>query len=163
MKLFRGIQNSVKIGQKYRELHAWLLLVACAIKHCCVTLSIFILLTVTRISKRTRQNFMWNAHSLSFVCVLWSCNGAGGSRRPRTQGHTKWDLWGTEWDRYKWRTEAGGGVPPTKFRRRSKIVPNSTRLWKRLKIAQFRMPTPHDVRKKGSKFLKLPRFAIVLH
>ena len=32
-----------------------------------------------------------------------------------------------------------------------------------LKIAEFRMPTPQDVRKKGSKILKLPRFAIVLH
>jgi len=33
---------------------------------------------------------------------------------------------------------------------------NSTRLWKLLKIAEFRTPTPQDVRKKGSKFLKLP-------
>jgi hypothetical protein len=32
-----------------------------------------------------------------------------------------------------------------------------------LKIAEFRTPTPQDVRKKGSKILKLPRFAIVLH
>jgi len=31
------------------------------------------------------------------------------------------------------------------------------------KIAEFRTPTPQDVRKKGSKILKLPRFAIVLH
>ena len=46
--------------------------------------------------------------------------------------------------------------PPTKFRRPSKIVPNSTRLWKLLKIAEFRKPTPQDVRKKGSKILKLP-------
>jgi len=56
----------------------------------------------------------------------------------------------------------GGGVggfkhpPPTKFRRPSKIVPNSTRLWKLLKIAECRRPTPQDVRKKGSKILKLP-------
>ena len=35
-------------------------------------------------------------------------------------------------------------------------VPNSTRLWKLLKIAEFRTPTPQDVRKKGSKILKLP-------
>ena len=34
--------------------------------------------------------------------------------------------------------------------------PNSTRLWKLLKIAEFRMPTPQDVRQKGSKVLKLP-------
>ena len=53
----------------------------------------------------------------------------------------------------------GGGFnppPPPKFRRPSKIVPNSIRLWKLLKIAEFRMPTPQDVRKKGSKILKLP-------
>ena len=30
-------------------------------------------------------------------------------------------------------------------------------------VAEYRMPTPQDVRKKGSKILKLPRFAIVLH
>ena len=53
--------------------------------------------------------------------------------------------------------------PPPKFRKPSKIVPNSTRLWKLLKIAEFRTPTSQDVRKKGSKILKLPRFAIVLH
>ena len=53
--------------------------------------------------------------------------------------------------------------PPPKFRRPSKIVPNSTRVWKLLKIVEFRTPTPQDVRKKGSKIKKLPRFAIVLH
>ena len=54
--------------------------------------------------------------------------------------------------------------PPTpKFWRPSKIVPNSTRLWKLLKISEFRTPTPQDVWKKGSKILKLPRFAIILH
>jgi len=31
------------------------------------------------------------------------------------------------------------------------------------KMAEFRTPTPQDVRKEGSKILKLPRFAIVLH
>ena len=62
----------------------------------------------------------------------------------------------------KWRTEGGVGVwggstPPLKFRRPSNIVPNSTRLWKLLKIAEFTAPTPQDVRKKkGSKILKLP-------
>jgi hypothetical protein len=30
-------------------------------------------------------------------------------------------------------------------------------------IVEFRMPTPQDVWKKGSKILKLPRFATVLH
>jgi len=58
----------------------------------------------------------------------------------------------------------GGSIsPPPKFRRPPKIVPNSTRLWKLLKIAEFRTPNPQDVRKKGSKILKLPRFAIGLH
>jgi len=58
----------------------------------------------------------------------------------------------------------GGVQPPLpKFRKSSKIVPNSIRLWKLLKIAGFRTPTPQDVRKKGSNILKLPRFAIVLH
>ena len=53
----------------------------------------------------------------------------------------------------------GGGVqlsPTPKFRRPTKIVPNSTRLWKLLRIAEFRTPTPQDVRKKGNKILKLP-------
>ena len=49
-----------------------------------------------------------------------------------------------------------GVQTPPKFRRPSKIVPNSTWLWKLLKIAEFRTPTPQDVRKKGSKILKLP-------
>ena len=46
--------------------------------------------------------------------------------------------------------------PPPKFRRPSNIVLNSTRLWKLLKIAEFRTPTSQDIRKKGSKILKLP-------
>ena len=70
-------------------------------------------------------------------------------------------------DHTQWRTEGGLGCsnppPPPKFRRPSKIMPNSTRLWKLLKIVEFRTPTPQYVRKKGSKILKLPRFAIFLH
>ena len=56
------------------------------------------------------------------------------------------------------RTEGGVGVstPPPKFGRLSKNVPNSNRLRKQLKFAEFRKPTPQDVRKKGSKILKLP-------
>ena len=46
--------------------------------------------------------------------------------------------------------------PPPKLRRPSKTVPNSTRFEKLLKIAEFRTPTLQDVRKKGSKILKLP-------
>jgi len=48
----------------------------------------------------------------------------------------------------------GGGCgvqTPSKFRRPSKIVPNSTRLWKLLTFSEFRTPTPQDVQKKGSK------------
>jgi len=60
--------------------------------------------------------------------------------------------------REEWRTEGrfGGSTPPPKCRRPSKIVPNLTRLWKLLKIAEFRTPTPQGARKKGSKILKLP-------
>ena len=57
----------------------------------------------------------------------------------------------------------GVQTPPQKFWRPSEMVPNPSLLWKPLKIAEFRTPTPQDVRKKGSKILKLPRFAIVLH
>jgi hypothetical protein len=63
---------------------------------------------------------------------------------------------------YQWRTEGEGfGVfkPPSPeipkaLQNRAKINP--------IKIAEFRTPTHQDVRKKGSKILKLPRFAIVL-
>ena len=56
---------------------------------------------------------------------------------------------------YRW-GEFRGLNTPQKFQRPSKIVPNSIRLWKLLKIAEFRTPTPQFVRKKGSKILKLP-------
>ena len=56
-----------------------------------------------------------------------------------------------------------GVFNPPKFWRPSKIVPNSTRLWKLLKSAEFRTPTHQDVRKKGSNIPKLSRFTIVLH
>jgi len=52
-------------------------------------------------------------------------------------------------------TEGGVQTPP-KFRRPSKAVPNSTQLWKLLKVALFRMPTPQDIREEGSEILKLP-------
>jgi len=68
-------------------------------------------------------------------------------------------------DSTQWRAEGRRGFspPPPKFRRPSKIVPNAIRLWELLKIAEFRTTTPQDVRQKGSKILKLPRFAIGLH
>jgi len=46
--------------------------------------------------------------------------------------------------------------PPPKFRMPCKNVPNSTRLWKLLKISEFWTSTPKEVRKKSSKILKLP-------
>jgi len=45
--------------------------------------------------------------------------------------------------------------PPPKFRRPYKIMPNTSWLWKLLKIVEFTMPTHQDVWKKGSKILKL--------
>jgi len=59
------------------------------------------------------------------------------------------------WPPVAYRGGVGGSTPP-KLRTPSKIVPNSTRLWKLLKIAEFRTPTHQDVRKKDSKILKLP-------
>ena len=63
----------------------------------------------------------------------------------------------------QWRTEEGGrgwGVkPPPPQKKILKILQNRakiTRLWKLLRIAEFRTPTHQDVRKKGSKILKLP-------
>ena len=54
-----------------------------------------------------------------------------------------------------YRGEGGFEVfkPPPKFRRPSKIVPYSTPLWKLLKIAEFRTPTPPRCsEKKAVKF-----------
>jgi hypothetical protein len=67
----------------------------------------------------------------------------------------------------QWRTKGGGGLecstPPQKFRSPPKSCQTQPNLWKLLKTAEFRRPTPQYIRKKGSKILKLPRFAIVLH
>ena len=49
---------------------------------------------------------------------------------------------------------------PTK--NRAKLKPDCENL-KKKKNAEFRTPTHQDVRKKGSKILKLRRFAFVLH
>jgi len=59
------------------------------------------------------------------------------------------EMWSHQW-------RFGGVQPPPrqKFRRPSKIVPDSTLLRKLLKIDEFRTPTTQDVRKKGSKILK---------
>ena len=58
----------------------------------------------------------------------------------------------------------GWGVqPPSEIlkalQNRAKLNP----IVKTVKIAEFRTPTHQGVRKKGSKILKLYRFAIVLH
>ena len=53
----------------------------------------------------------------------------------------------------QWRTVGcgfGGQIPFPKFRRPSKIVPNSTLLWNVFnKNAEFKAPTPHDDRGEG--------------
>ena len=61
----------------------------------------------------------------------------------------------------------GGGVgvlkpPPRNFEGLPKLCQTQPDLRKLLKFAEFRMPTPQDIQKKGSKILKLPRFAIIL-
>ena len=63
------------------------------------------------------------------------------------------------------RAGGGSGVQtspeiPKALQNRAKTEPD---LWKLLNISEFRMPTPQDVRKKGSKILKQPRFPIFLH
>ena len=58
-----------------------------------------------------------------------------------------------------WGVQTPSEIPKT-LQNRAKTQPDLRKL---LKIAKFRTPTPQDVRKKGSKILKLPRFAIVLH
>ena len=65
----------------------------------------------------------------------------------------------------QWRTEGGLGcsTPPRNSEGPPKSCQTQPNLWKLLKIAEFRTPTPQDVRKKGSKIPKPPRFAIVLH
>ena len=68
------------------------------------------------------------------------------------------------WD--QWRTEGGLGFsnpPPRNSEDPPKLCQTQPDLWKVLKIAEFRTPTLKDVPKKGSKILKLRRFAIVLH
>ena len=65
----------------------------------------------------------------------------------------------------QWRIQGGGlgcSNPPKivkALQNRAKLNP----IVKTVKVAEFRKPTPQDVRKKGSKILKLPRFATVLH
>jgi len=52
--------------------------------------------------------------------------------------------------------------PPRNFEgptNRAKLNP----IVKTVKIAEFRKPTPQDIRKKGSKILKLSRFTVVFH
>ena len=53
--------------------------------------------------------------------------------------------------------------PPRNSKGPPKLCQTQPDLWKLLKIAEFRTPTPQDVRKKGSKILKLHRFAIFFY
>ena len=67
----------------------------------------------------------------------------------------------------QWRTEGGLGCSNPPPRNSEGTTKNRARLNAIVKtvktIAEFRMPTHQDVRKKGSKILKLCRFAFVLH
>jgi len=66
-----------------------------------------------------------------------------------------------------WRTEGGLGYstshPPRNSYGPSQLCQTQPELRQLLKTAEFRIPAPQDARKKGSKILKLRRFAIVLH
>ena len=53
--------------------------------------------------------------------------------------------------------------PPRNSEGPPKLCETQPDLRKLLKIAEFRTPTPQDVRKKGSKIRKPPRFAIFLY
>ena len=53
-----------------------------------------------------------------------------------------------------WGVQTPLPLPPSKFWRPSKILPNSTRLWELLKIPEFRKPVPQEVRK-GGKIKKI--------
>ena len=67
----------------------------------------------------------------------------------------------------QWRTKGGGlggfNPPPLQNSESPPKLCKLNLIWKLLKIAEFGAPTPQDVQKKGTKILKLPRFAIVLH
>ena len=69
----------------------------------------------------------------------------------------------------QWRTEGGSWGVQTPLTPRNSEGPPKNRVKLNAivkivkKIAEFRTPTHQDVPKKGSKILKLPKFAIVLH
>ena len=66
----------------------------------------------------------------------------------------------------QWHAEGGFGVFNPTSPEIPKALQNRAKLnliVKTVKNSEFRTPTPQDVRKKGSKILKLPTFAIVLH
>ena len=56
----------------------------------------------------------------------------------------------------------GGSTPPPETPKALQNRAKLNTIVKTVKFAEFRTPTTQDVRKKGSKILKLPRFAIVL-
>ena len=57
----------------------------------------------------------------------------------------------------------GVQTPPQNSKGPPKLCQTQPDFRKLLKTAEFRTPTPQDVLKKGSKILKLPRFAVVLY
>ena len=63
----------------------------------------------------------------------------------------------------QWRTEGEVLKPPRNSEGPPQLCQTQPDLRKMLKIAEFRTPTPQDVRKNCSKILKLPRFAIALN
>ena len=131
---------------------------------------------ITKISDKDRF-LLWfktdNPSTKSFVClwrmtdnsISWFCCMCKlwtWTLIANAVSQNKKSIW------WQWRTEGGwvgGGFkpPPRNSEGPPKSCQTQTRLWKLLKIAEFSTPTPQDVRKKGSKILKLPRFAIVLH
>ena len=127
------------------------------------------LLNITR--NQWHQSFIWkiqiqNCGWFKFIKAMMSSRVDSYKFHLHTHTHIRTYIHAHIRTYIQWCTEGGGfGVfkPLPKFWRPSKIMPNSTWLWKLLKIAEIRKTTHQDVRKIGSKILKLPRFAIILH
>jgi len=63
-----------------------------------------------------------------------------------------------------WRTDGGFGVfNPSEIPKSVQNIAKLNPIVLRVKSVEFRTPTPHYVRKKGSKILKLRNFTIILH
>ena len=103
-----------------------------------------------RIHHATRRSFLY--YRLRFPIVTVSTEGRRKVKQSQISGQTSGVPGGL-----------GCSTPPRNSEVPSKSCQTQTNLWKLLKIAEFRTPTPQFIQKKGSKILKLPRFAIVLH